>query len=85
MHTIVHLCICGYIIVTYAKILLFFQCLRKLKQSPFYFPYEKLEFREELGSGAFGVVKKALAHSIELDKSSTIVAVKTLKGKFLAK
>ena len=57
------------------------QCLYKLRQSPLYFPYEKLEFKEKLGSGAFGVVKKALAYNIEPDKSSTIVAVKSLKGK----
>ena len=33
-----------------------------------------------LGSGAFGVVRKAIAHNIEPDKASTTVAVKSLKG-----
>lgn len=56
------------------------QCLCKLKQSALYFPYEQLEFKEELGSGAFGVVRKAIAHNIEPEGLSTTVAVKSLKG-----
>lgn len=35
---------------------------------------------EELGSGAFGVVKKAEAHNVRPDGSSITVAVKMLKG-----
>ena len=56
------------------------QCILSLQQSPWLFPYEKLEFGEELGSGAFGVVKKALAHSLQPGAPDTVVAVKMLKG-----
>ena len=56
------------------------QCISGLQQSPWLFPYEKLEFQEELGSGAFGMVKKALAHSLQPGASATTVAVKMLKG-----
>lgn len=35
---------------------------------------------EEVGSGAFGVVKKAVAHNVRSDGSSVTVAVKMLKG-----
>ena len=51
-----------------------------LQKTPWYFPYERLEMREDLGSGAFGMVKKAIAYNIQPDEPSTIVAVKMLKG-----
>ena len=56
------------------------QCIQDLHQSPWLFPFENLHFEGDLGSGAFGVVKKARAHSIEPNKPSTTVAVKMLKG-----
>ena len=56
------------------------QCISGLEQTPWLFPYEKLEFQEELGSGAFGVVKKALAHGLQPGEPATVIAVKMLKG-----
>ncbi len=57
------------------------QCIQDIQGSEWLFPYEKLDFGEELGSGAFGVVKKVVAHSIDpRDWSSKIAAVKMLKG-----
>ena len=56
------------------------QCISSLQESPWLFLYEKLEFLEELGSGAFGVVRRALAHSLEAGEPATVVAVKMLKG-----
>lgn len=55
------------------------QCLQDIQRSEWLFPYEKLEFGEELGSGAFGVVRKAVILDV-CDGSSKTVAVKTLKG-----
>ena len=66
--------------VVYVMYILISQCISGLQQSPWLFPYEKLEFQEELGSGAFGVVKKALAHSLQPGEPATVVAVKMLKG-----
>ena len=54
-----------------------------LELTPWLFPYDKLEFQEELGSGAFGVVKKALAHSLTPGEAATVVAVKMLKGEII--
>ena len=59
---------------------LFLQCMHQLKEKQWLFPYEQLELGEELGSGAFGVVKKAQAHNVRPDGSSITVAVKMLKG-----
>lgn len=56
------------------------QCFCVLEQSQWLFPYKDLKFEGELGSGAFGVVKKAQALSMQPGKPSTTVAVKTLKG-----
>ena len=55
--------------------------LVELKKTAWYFPYERLEMHEDLGCGAFGMVKKAVAHKIHPYEPSTIVAVKMLKGK----
>lgn len=54
--------------------------LLELQKTPWYFPYERLEIREDLGSGAFGMVKKAIAHNIQPDEHTTTVAVKMVKG-----
>ena len=56
------------------------QCFCVLEQSQWLFPYKDLKFEGELGSGAFGVVRKAQALSMQPGKPSTTVAVKTLKG-----
>lgn len=42
------------------------------------FPRNKLRFKERLGSGAFGVVVKAIADGIIAHEEETIVAVKTI-------
>ena len=56
------------------------QCFCELEKSQWLFPYKDLKFEGELGSGAFGVVRKAQALSMQLGNPSTTVAVKTLKG-----
>ena len=56
------------------------QCFCELERSQWLFPYKELKFEGELGSGAFGVVRKAQALSMQPGKPSTTVAVKTLKG-----
>lgn len=56
------------------------QCICELEEKQWLFSYEQLEFGEELGSGAFGLVKKAIAHNV---RSSVTVAVKMLKGSIL--
>ena len=58
----------------------FIQCIKELQQSQWLFPYEKLEFEKEVGSGAFGVVWRAVAKSVKDGGTSVTVAVKTLKG-----
>lgn len=45
----------------------------------FEFPREKLQFKEQLGSGAFGVVHKAIARGIQGFEEETVVAVKTMR------
>ena len=57
------------------------QCLQELKSSDWYVPYHKLSFEGELGSGAFGTVKKARVAGIKGDTSGKVVAVKMLKCK----
>lgn len=59
------------------------QCLAELEDKQWLFPYDQLEIGEDLGSGAFGVVKKAVAHNVRADGSSIVVAVKMLKGEVL--
>lgn len=54
------------------------QCICELEEKKWLFPYEQLEIGEELGSGAFGIVRKAVAHDVR--GSSITVAVKMLKG-----
>ena len=56
------------------------QCFCELEKSQWLFPYQDLKFEGELGSGAFGVVRKAQALSMQPGNPSTTVAVKTLKG-----
>lgn len=56
------------------------QCFCELEKSQWLFPYKDLKFEGELGSGAFGVVRKAQALSMQPGNPSTTVAVKTLKG-----
>ena len=56
------------------------QCVYELEeQNQWLFPHEQLDIGEVLGSGAFGVVKKATAHSAK--GAPIVVAVKMLKGK----
>ncbi|XP_023246671.1 vascular endothelial growth factor receptor kdr-like [Copidosoma floridanum] len=43
------------------------------------FPREKIKLDEKLGSGAFGVVYKAMAYELLARKSITLVAVKTVR------
>ncbi|KFB41183.1 hypothetical protein ZHAS_00008745 [Anopheles sinensis] len=47
--------------------------------SEYEFSLEKLTFGDQLGEGAFGVVRKAVARDIYVHEPSTTVAVKTLK------
>ena len=61
-------------------LLISIQCIASLQQSPWLFPFDNLELQEELGSGAFGVVRKAQAQSFQAGEPATIVAVKMLKG-----
>ena len=56
------------------------QCVAELRSGQWLFPYDQLEMGEELGAGAFGVVKKAVAHNVRADGASIVVAVKMLKG-----
>lgn len=49
--------------------------------SNWYVPYDKLAFRELLGSGAFGKVKKAEMYGVNNSSCISSVAVKMLKGK----
>ena len=56
------------------------QCIAGLQDSQWLFPFKNLEFGEELGSGAFGVVRKARAYSLQPGEPATTVAVKMLKG-----
>lgn len=44
----------------------------------FEFPRAKLELKEVLGKGAFGIVMKAVAHGIVANEKETVVAVKTI-------
>ena len=57
------------------------QCLQELHSSDWYVPYHKLSFEGELGSGAFGTVKKARIAGIKGGASDKVVAVKMLKCK----
>lgn len=45
----------------------------------FDFPLERLSIKEQLGSGAFGIVYKAIAKEINSVEAETVVAVKTTK------
>ncbi|XP_019863318.1 PREDICTED: fibroblast growth factor receptor 3-like isoform X1 [Amphimedon queenslandica] len=55
------------------------ECLQELHSSDWYVPYHKLSFEGELGSGAFGTVKKARVAGIKGDTNEKVVAVKMLK------
>lgn len=44
----------------------------------FEFPYEKLLLKEQLGSGAFGVVYKAIAQGLIANEKESVVAVKSI-------
>ena len=50
----------------------------------FLFPRKNLTIEKELGHGEFGKVMKATATGIGPEKENTTVAVKTLKGIYLA-
>lgn len=54
--------------------------MSELEEKQWLFPYEQLDIGEDLGSGAFGVVKKAIAHNVRADAPAMVVAVKMLKG-----
>ena len=50
--------------------------------SRWYIPYTKLQVHEVLGSGAFGIVRKATGYDIleGHDQKQSTVAIKMLKG-----
>ncbi|XP_035777215.1 vascular endothelial growth factor receptor 1-like [Anopheles albimanus] len=50
-------------------------------KSQYEFPLERLKLLTQLGTGAFGVVMKAIATNIKLNEETTIVAVKIVKDK----
>jgi len=52
-----------------------------LEQSQWLFPFSDLQFKGGLGSGAFGIVRKAEVLSTQPGKPPLTVAVKSLKGK----
>ena len=52
----------------------------RLTLSKWYIPYDKLQVHEKLGSGAFGMVKKATGYGVVPGQCETIVAVKMLKS-----
>lgn len=57
------------------------QCFRELEQSQWLFPFKDLQFKGGLGSGAFGIVRKAEVLSTQPGKPPLTVAVKSVKGK----
>ena len=56
------------------------QYIRELEENQTLFPYENLELGQVLGTGAFGIVRKAIAYNFQPDGSSVTVAIKMLKG-----
>lgn len=52
----------------------------ELYPSKWFIPHDKLMLEEDLGSGAFGIVKKAKVYRLSEDEEFTTVAVKMLKG-----
>lgn len=64
----------------HACIILISQCISEHAEKDLFFPYEQLELGDDLGSGAFGIVKKAIVHT---DGSPVVVAVKMLKGIYI--
>ena len=60
------------------------QCAMELYPSKWFIPHDKLMIEDDLGSGAFGMVKKAKVYRLSEEEEFTTVAVKMLKGFFHA-
>ena len=56
------------------------QCAMELYPSKWFIPHDKLMLEDDLGSGAFGMVKKAKVYRLSEEEEFTTVAVKMLKG-----
>ena len=52
----------------------------ELYPSKWFIPHDKLMIEDDLGSGAFGMVKKAKVYRLSEEEEFTTVAVKMLKG-----